>query len=515
MPITKDGSGRLIETPVTDKDQFDRTGVMRDDQFAVCDNVDRTKQMRLEAGGQAPDSSVTLSAGANSGNITLTLPTTSGTLALSGGGGSNSFATIQPDLGTSPVASSSSDTLTLTSSDSSITITGNSSTDTVDLKVASVPDAANVTYTPTTSGDWPSIPTKVKGALDTLAPLTFRKPTTSSTYVNSTPSGSLSGIQNTAVGSGAGGGNTSASGNTLIGYNAGTSLTQGGSNVVVGYAAANVGTLSSGLVVIGSQATNGSGTTNVAIGANAGTATGAGTGSSNVLLGSYAGAQITNGSQNVAVGHHAGLTTTTGSNNIFLGAESGLSVANNTSNQCVIGAENYPITGMWVGEGRFSASPGTILISGTGGSGSNISGSTVQIAGGPNTGSGTPGNIELQTGVTGGSSSTLSSLTTRLTVAPTAVTSDVDLKLNTAGNGFYIKEGSNCTMGSATLVGGAATVSTTKVTANSRIFLTHQSDGGTPGWVRVSARSAGTSFTVTSSSGTDTSVVAWLLVEPA
>jgi hypothetical protein len=47
-----------------------------------------------------------------------------------------------------------------------------------------------------------------------------------------------------------------------------------------------------------------------------------------------------------------------------------------------------------------------------------------------------------------------------------------------------------------------------------RIFLTSQSDGGTPGWVRVSARVASTSFTITSSDAADTSTVAYLMVEP-
>lgn len=60
----------------------------------------------------------------------------SGAWASLFGGGSNSFATIQPDAGTSPAASSSSDTLTLTSSDGSVVITGNSSTDTIDYTKA-------------------------------------------------------------------------------------------------------------------------------------------------------------------------------------------------------------------------------------------------------------------------------------------------------------------------------------------------------------------------------------------
>lgn len=81
--------------------------------------------------------------------------------------------------------------------------------------------------------------------------------------------------------------------------------------------------------------------------------------------------------------------------------------------------------------------------------------------------------------------------------------------------GVQVKEGSNCKQGVATLVGGTVVVSNTSVTANSRIMLTSQSDGGTPGFLRVSARTAGTSFTITSSSGTDTSVVAYEIFEPA
>lgn len=52
---------------------------------------------------------------------------------ISGGGSSNSFSTIDVDAGTNPVATSPTDTLTLTSSDNSITITGNALTDTIDL----------------------------------------------------------------------------------------------------------------------------------------------------------------------------------------------------------------------------------------------------------------------------------------------------------------------------------------------------------------------------------------------
>jgi hypothetical protein len=102
----------------------------------------------------------------------------------------------------------------------------------------------------------------------------------------------------------------------------------------------------------------------------------------------------------------------------------------------------------------------------------------------------------------------------RLHTTNTFVT-EGDLVCDSAGGGLFVREGANCRSGVATLVAGAATVATTEVTATSRIQVTSQADGGTPGWLRVSARVAGTSFTVTSSSGTDTSTVAWFIVEPA
>jgi hypothetical protein len=92
-----------------------------------------------------------------------------------------------------------------------------------------------------------------------------------------------------------------------------------------------------------------------------------------------------------------------------------------------------------------------------------------------------------------------------------------DVKMALAGGGLYVKEGTNATMGVATLVAGTVTVSTTKVTANSRIFLTRQTTAGTLGTsVDVTARTAGTSFTITSNGSVlDTSDVAWMIVEPS
>lgn len=68
--------------------------------------------------------------------------------------------------------------------------------------------------------------------------------------------------------------------------------------------------------------------------------------------------------------------------------------------------------------------------------------------------------------------------------------------------------------GTATLAAGTVTVNTARVTANSLISLTVNTPGGTVGTPYVSARSAGVNFTITSTSGTDTSTVAWMILEP-
>lgn len=87
----------------------------------------------------------------------------------------------------------------------------------------------------------------------------------------------------------------------------------------------------------------------------------------------------------------------------------------------------------------------------------------------------------------------------------------------TAGAGFRVKEGSNAKQGTATLVLGSAVVSNTSITNNSRIFLSIQSLGtvSIPTAVAVTARTAGTSFTITSAAGTDTSIIAYEIFEPA
>lgn len=93
-------------------------------------------------------------------------------------------------------------------------------------------------------------------------------------------------------------------------------------------------------------------------------------------------------------------------------------------------------------------------------------------------------------------------------------TNGTDLHFARAGSGFRIKEGTNARMGTATLVGGTIAVANTSVSATTRVLYARSTTGGTPGHLSTT-QSTGVSFTINSSSGTDTSTCVWMLVEPA
>ncbi|MEV8530079.1 hypothetical protein AB0451_39405 [Streptomyces sp. NPDC052000] len=119
---------------------------------------------------------------------------------------------------------------------------------------------------------------------------------------------------------------------------------------------------------------------------------------------------------------------------------------------------------------------------------------------------GPAGDVDLYWGGTG-----LLKTDNNLTVGGTT-----GVTISTAGGGLLVKTGTNATMGTAVLNGTTAVVvNTTKVTASSNIILTIQTPGGTVASPYVSARTAGTSFSVKSTGASDTSTVSWLIVEPA
>jgi len=94
-----------------------------------------------------------------------------------------------------------------------------------------------------------------------------------------------------------------------------------------------------------------------------------------------------------------------------------------------------------------------------------------------------------------------------------------DVNITGIGNGIRIAQGADARMDSCTLVAGTCTITNANVQAagsgagTDSIYCTGQDDnGGTAGAVRVSARTVGVDYTVTSTNVLDTSIVSCLLV---
>lgn len=94
-----------------------------------------------------------------------------------------------------------------------------------------------------------------------------------------------------------------------------------------------------------------------------------------------------------------------------------------------------------------------------------------------------------------------------------AVTMDCTLVLPIAAARFIrFVAGANQRAGDAVLVAGTVTVACTTVSANTRIYLTPKTIGGTPGFLSYTLN-AGVGFTINSSSASDTSTISFVLIE--
>lgn len=129
----------------------------------------------------------------------------------------------------------------------------------------------------------------------------------------------------------------------------------------------------------------------------------------------------------------------------------------------------------------------------------------------------TAGNVVASAGNISATAGSVSAGTTVTATLGAITATNGNLVLGTAGNGINIKEGANGRMGVVTLVAGTATIATTAVTATSRIILSIQVLGTVAAAkaIAVTARNAGQDFTITSEDNTDTSDVAWIILEPA
>jgi hypothetical protein len=268
-----------------------------------------------------------------------------------------------------------------------------------------------------------------------------------------------SGADNLTLGTTAGKSLTSGARSTLLGVNAGTALTTVSDSTAVGYnalaactvtgntamgsGAADAVTSGAGIVAIGQDAL-GAGTSGVgnctAVGSSALTNA---TGSGNTGLGAGAGLSITSGTNNTHVGFSADAVTGTSSSTIVIGA-----AANSTaSNQMVVGSTTAPINDAYFGRGVVAAAPSTITLNATGGSGTNIGGAALQLAGGRGTGTGVGGSLIFQTAAAGSTGSTLNALVTQLTIDSTGLSTFVGRVVTSAST--TTRAGLNLPHGSA------------------------------------------------------------------
>lgn len=156
--------------------------------------------------------------------------------------------------------------------------------------------------------------------------------------------------------------------------------------------------------------------------------------------------------------------------NSFSASAFGAGSTTTANNQFVSGSDSLPISDVYFGRGVFSATPGQTSLRATSATASSgADGGDIGLFPGAKDGSGKHGKLKVSTRICG-----------------TAV-------LDT---------------------GGTVTVAITNVTASTIVILTPQDGTLNVGSVWVSARVAGTSFTIKSSNTLDARTVAFLLVEP-
>jgi len=151
------------------------------------------------------------------------------------------------------------------------------------------------------------------------------------------------------------------------------------------------------------------------------------------------------------------------------------------------------------------------------GTGTTSPAAKIQVVGNGAT-SGTYGLIVTNSGAATATASLVVRDDSRVGIGTNAPTEALDvtgnIKMNTAGNKLKIATGTNASIGTATLVAGTVTVSTTAAVTGSKIFVTCNTPGGTQGFLSVPDASItnGTSFIINSSNAADTSTVNWWII---
>lgn len=240
-------------------------------------------------------------------------------------------------------------------------------------------------------------------------------------------------------------------------FGAGASVGTNSTSVVIGNGASVAGT-NSGQTIIGASAAGGSTQPNQT-----------GVGASCTVSGASASAFGKSATAGATYALALGVSTNASFDySIAMGG----TAATTATNQLVIGGTSATITDSYIGNGVTNASPVATAINATGGTGANVSGAALTIAGGICTGNATGGQIAFKTSPTGTAGSSQNALVTRMVInydggvhvamtatpGPASLSGYLRIGASTSGS---IAIGYNSTLvagnGEATVIGNAAT----------------------------------------------------------
>ncbi len=226
--------------------------------------------------------------------------------------------------------------------------------------------------------------------------------------------------------------------------------------VAVGYAASVTGnsgiaigkgaTAAAGAVVIATDGVGANNTVVIGDGASAtqlsATAVGDHAKSDAGVYGTAFGSSCEAGYGGIAIGHNADNSAHAGS--ICIGT---FDVPSTAGNQLIIGSGAFRVDDIYIGKGVTHATPLATKYNATGGSGTDIIGGDITIAGGKGTGAGVGGSVLFQTSAVLGSGATLQTLVTRMSidnggnisVNETEVDADFNISADSITNAFKVQ----------------------------------------------------------------------------
>lgn len=231
--------------------------------------------------------------------------------------------------------------------------------------------------------------------------------------------------------------------NTVIGIGAGVALSTGQENTIVGKDAGNVCAIGTLNTYIGKDAGKGAtSSNNTVVGKDAYGGTATHTGNSNCIFGVFAGDSLTSGDGNIFMGYQCGEAVTTGRRNAIIGSESdgvagtdyavglgyrntlshdscmafGYRITTTAARQCVFGNAGFPTEGA-ITDFYFNGITHTVgdapTLQACGGSGTDNVGKALNLAGGKSTGNAAGGALNFQTSDAGATGTALQALTTK------------------------------------------------------------------------------------------------------